>query len=147
VASLARDLPALFLQWQPVDLDDVIQHAGENGHHLAEFLPVEFRLVRERSTHELGQVDRTQQAGAVGRQRLLTTGIGGAYVLAEPVVVHLVDLVDQDEPRFGKIIGRTHDHVPQAARRYGLVHLAGHQPGIVGDVITLDWPLPPDHPT
>ena len=82
------------------------------------------RLVRERLAHEARQVDRAEQARAVGRQRLLAAGVGGADVLAPPVVVHLVDAVDQDEARLGEVVGRRHDDVPHAARRQRLVDLA-----------------------
>ena len=84
------------------------------------YFPVEARFVGERIDHELGEVDRTQQAGAVGRQRLLAAGVGGADVLAPPVVVHLVDAVDQDEARLGEVVRGDHDHVPQVPRRQGL---------------------------
>ena len=52
-------------------------------------------------------------------------GIGGADLLAEPVVVHLVDLVDQHEPRLREVVGRGHDRVPHPAGGEGAVHAAG----------------------
>jgi hypothetical protein len=116
VAALAGDLVALLLQRQAVDLDHVVEHAGEHAHDFACIPPSRSGLVGERIAHELGQVDRAQQAGAVGRQRLLAAGVGGADVLAPPVVVHLVDAVDQDEARLGEVVGRDHDHVPQVRR-------------------------------
>ena len=39
--------------------------------------------------HQLGQIDRTQQAGAIGRQGLLAAGIGGADGLAIGEIVLL----------------------------------------------------------
>ena len=81
--------------------------------------------------HEARQVDRAEQAGAVGRQRLLAAGVGGADVLAPPVVVHLVDAVDQDEAGLGEVVGGRHDDVPQPPRRQRLVDLAGDQALVV----------------
>ena len=60
MAALAFDLVALLLQRQAVDLDDVIEHAGEDAHHLAVFVPVEARVRTERVNDEVGQVDRAQ---------------------------------------------------------------------------------------
>ena len=131
VAALAGDLVPLAAERQAVDLDHVVEHAREGAHHLAVLVPVEARLVRERPAHEARQVDRAEQAGAVGRQRLLAAGIGGADVLAPPVVVHLVDAVDEDEPGLGEIVGGRHDDVPQAARRQRLVDLAGDEALVV----------------
>ena len=126
VAALALNLVALLRQRQPVDLDDVVEHAREHLDDLAVCVPVETRVLGERIDHEARQVDRAQQAGAVRWQRLLTAGVGCTNVLAEPVVVHLVDLVDQHETRLGEIVGGRHDNVPDAARRQRLVDLAGN---------------------
>ena len=145
VAALAQDLVALLLQRQAVDLDHVVEHAGEHPHHFLVFLPVEAGLVRERVAHELGQVHRTQQAGAVGRQRLLAAGVGGADVLAPPVVVHLVDAVDQDEARLGEVVGGRHDAVPQLARLDVAVDLAGHHAVVAGDVVVGVRPVAPHY--
>ena len=92
-------------------------------------------LVGEGVAHELGQVDRAQQAGAVRRQRLLAAGVGRADVLAPPVVVHLVDAVDQDEARLGVVVRRDHDHVPQVPRADVAVDLAGDQAVVADDVV------------
>ena len=134
VAALADDFLALRRQRQAVDFDHVVEHAGEYLHHLAIGLPIEARIVGERIDHEFGEIHRTQQARAVWRQRLLAAWIGGADVLRPPVVVHLVDPVDQDEAGFREIVGRGHDHVPHAARRQGLVDLAGDQALLVRDI-------------
>src|SRR3546814_12025409 len=47
------------------------------------------------------EVDRPEQAGAVGRQRLLAAGIGRADRLAVVELVALVDAVDEDHARLG----------------------------------------------
>jgi hypothetical protein len=84
---------------------------------LPEAVPVEARSLGERIDDEAREIDGAEQAGAVGGQGLLTAGIGGADVLAEPVVVHLVDAVDEDEARLGVVVGGRHDLVPQVAGR------------------------------
>ena len=132
-------------QRQAVDLDHVVEHAREHAHDFAVFLHVEARLRPERIAHELGQVDRAEQAGAVRRQRLLAAGIGRADVLAPPVVVHLVDAVDQDEARLGEVVRRDHDHVPQVARADLAVDLAGDQAVVADDVVLGRRPFAPDH--
>ena len=104
-------------QRQAVDLDHVVEHAREDAHDLAVLVPVEARLVRERVAHEAGQVDRAEQARAVRRQRLLAARVGGADRLAPPVVVHLVDAVDQHEAGLGEVVRGGHDHVPHALGR------------------------------
>ncbi len=131
------------LERQAVDLDHVVEHAGEHADHLAVLVPVEAGLVGERLTHEAGEVDRAEQAGAVRRQRLFAAGVGGADVFAEPVVVHLVDAVDQDEARLGVVVGGGHDHVPQVARLHVAVDLAGHQAVLARDVVLVRGPLAP----
>ena len=116
---------------------------GEHFHDFAILDPVELGEFGERLAHEAGEVHRAQQAAAVGRQRLLAARIGGADVLAPPVVVHLVDPVDQDEAGLREIVGGRHDHVPHAARRQRLVDLAGDQAFLVGHVGIVDRPLAP----
>ena len=86
VAPLVGDLAALLLERQPVDLHHVVEHSGEDGDRLAEALPVEAGVLGERLVHEAGQVHRSEEARAVGRQRLLA-----AVVDVEPVRVEGVD--------------------------------------------------------
>ncbi len=134
MTALADDLVALLRQRQAVDFDHIVQHAGEHLHHLAIGLPVESRIVGERIDHEFREIHRTQKTGSVRGQRLFPARIGGANVLGPPVVVHLVHFIDEDEAGLGKIIGGGHDHVPHAARRQGLIDLAGNQAILVDDV-------------
>src|SRR5579862_8570749 len=70
--------------------------------------------------------------------------VGGADVLAPPVVVHLIDAVDEDESGFREVVGGRHDHVPQAPGRHGLVDLAGHEPFLVHHIALVHGPLAPD---
>jgi hypothetical protein len=135
---------ALLCQRQAVDLDHVVEHAREHAHDFAVFVPVEMRLRGERVAHELGQVHRAEQAGPVGRQRLFAAGIGGADGFAPPVVVHLVDAVDQDEPGLGEVIRRDHDHVPQVPGTDVAIDLAGDQTVVARDVVVLGRPVAPD---
>ena len=97
MAALAHDLVALLLQRQAVDLDHVVEHAGEHLDHLAVLVPVETRLGPERVAHELGQVDRAEQARAVGRQRLFAAVVRVQAVAVEGVdagYLHVVDVLD-----------------------------------------------------
>ena len=71
VAAFAVDFLALGCKRQAVDLDHVVEHSRKDAHHLAVLVPVESGPVAERVDHELGQVDRAEQAGAVGGQGLL----------------------------------------------------------------------------
>ena len=131
---LRSDLVALLLERKSVDLDHVVEHAREYLHHLAVGLPVEVRILGERIDHEFREIDRPQEARAVRGQRLLAAGIGGADGLRPPVVVHLVDPVDQDEAGLREIVGRGHDEVPHPARRQRLVDLARDQALLVRHV-------------
>ncbi len=134
MAALAQDLAALLLERQAVDLHHVVEHAREHAHHFAILVPVELGELRERMAHEAREVHRAEEARAIGRQRLLAAGVRGADVLAPPVVVHLIDAVDEDEARLREIVGGRHDDVPHAARRQGLVDLAGDHAVILHDV-------------
>ena len=129
--SLSLDLVALLLQRQAVDVDDVIEHAREDFHDLAELFPVEIRALAERRDNELREVDGAEQARAIRRERLLAAWIGGANILAPPVVVHLVDAIDQHEARLGEVISRRHDHVPHPPRRQGAVNPARDEAPVV----------------
>jgi hypothetical protein len=86
VTALARDFVALRRQRQAVDLDHVVEHAREHLDDLAVGFPIEARIVGERIDHEFREIDRTQQAGAVWRQRLFAAGIGGADVLVHQLL-------------------------------------------------------------
>ena len=74
---------------------------------------------------------------------MFTTGVGCPDVFAEPVVVHLVDLVDQDETWFGEIIGRRHNQVPQASRMYGVSDLACDEAFFISNVFTFNGKITP----
>ncbi len=60
MAALAFDFMALLFERQAVDLDDVVEHAGEDAHDFAILVPIEARIGAERVDDEVGQVDRAQ---------------------------------------------------------------------------------------
>ena len=60
--------------------------------------------------------------------------VGGADVLAPPVVVHLIDAIDQHEAGLGEVVRRGHDDVPHAACRQRLVDLAADEAVVTRDV-------------
>ena len=70
-------------------------------------------------------------------------GVRGTDVLAPPVVVHLVDAVDQHETGFRKIVGRRHDDVPHPACRQCLVDLAADETVFPGDIALRLRPFAP----
>lgn len=52
---------------------------------------------------------------------MLAAGIGGGNLLGIPEVVVGIDVVEEQNARLGKIIGRPHDGVPERARRLALI--------------------------
>ena len=86
----------------------------------------------EWGAHQAGQVDRSQQAGAVGRQRLLAAGVGRVDGLAIRQVVAGVDPVDENDARFGVVVGRPGDAVEQRAGAQNLVGLAAEHQRPIG---------------
>ncbi len=144
MATFVLDLVTLLLQRQAVDLHHVVQHAGEDAHHFAVLVPVETRFRAEGVNDEGGQIDRAQQAGAVGWQWLLAAGVGRPDRFAPPVVVQLVDAIDEDEARLGVVVGGDHDHVPQMTRLHPAVDAAGDQAVVAHDIALVGGPFAPD---
>ena len=97
---------------------------------------------RERAADELRHLARTFVRLHPGIRR--DAGVRGADVLAPPVVVHLIDAVDEDEAGLGEIVGGRHDHVPHAPRRQRLVDLAADEAVFARDVALGHWPFAPD---
>ena len=116
-------LPLLF-QREVRDIDHVVHHPDGGADQFIQFGLVHMGRGLEGLAHQPGQVDRAQQAGAIGRQGLFATGVGGRDRLAIGEVVGLVDAVDEDHAGFGEIIGGLHDPVPQVAGLDGVVDLA-----------------------
>ena len=61
-----------------------------------------------------------------------------------PIIVHLVDAIDQDEPGLREIVGGGHDEIPHPAGRQRLVDLARHQSLLIGHVAPGIRPFAPD---
>ncbi|MNZ48157.1 hypothetical protein D3C78_658950 [compost metagenome] len=70
--------------------------------------------------------------------------IGRADLLAPPVVVQLVDPVDEDEARFGVVVGGDHDHVPQVTCLDPAVDPAGDPAVLADQVFVVHRPVAPD---
>ena len=103
--AFALDFIALFTKRQAIDFNNIVQHAGKDLDYFTVFVPIEFRSFGKGLFNKTGQIDRAKQTGTVGWQRLLTAGVGCTNIFAEPVVVHLVDTVNQDKTGFCKVIG------------------------------------------
>ena len=142
--AFVENFLALLFQRQAIDFNDVVEHSGENGDDVLISVPVETGFFRERVLNELREVDRAKQARTVRGERLLAARVRGPDVLAKPVVVHLVRPIDQDEARFGVVVGGRHDHVPQALGADFPINLAGDLPDVVDDQTFRGRPLAPD---
>ena len=75
---------------------------------------------------------------------MFAAGIRCANIFAEPVIVHLVDAVNQDESRLGIVVGRCHDEIPQPTGRNRSVRFAGNLTGLVGAIAFGYRPVTPD---
>src|SRR5262249_48355321 len=73
---------------------------------------------------EAGEIERSQQARAVGRQRLFTAGIGGADLFAVGEIVERVDAVDEDDAWLRIVVGRAHHAIPEGACVDRAIYLA-----------------------
>ena len=116
-AALGGRLGLLLRQRPERDVEHVVQRAHLRGHRFGKSLEIKRWLAveAERVAHETRQDDGPEVAAAVGRQRLLATRIGCGNRLAIAQVVVLVDRVQKQNARLGKIIGRAHHAVPQFA--------------------------------
>ena len=123
-AALGGGFVALLLQRPEGDVKDVVERPHLGRHGLFKGLEVEGRNAAEAEgvAHEARQDDGAEVAAAVGRKRLFATGVGGRDRLAVIEVVVLVDVVQEQDAGFGKVIGRAHHRVPQLAGRQRLVH-------------------------
>ena len=124
MTALTHDFIPLTRQRKPIDLNHVVEHSRKDFHDFAIFIPIKRGFGSKWVTNKASEIDRSEQAGAIGRQWLLTAWIGGSNILAPPVVIHFIDPVDQHEAWLREIVGRGHDVIPHAARRKGLINLA-----------------------
>ena len=134
MTTLVFDLLALTVEGQTVDLYHVVQHTGEYSHNFCVLVPVEIGFRGKGVAHKLGQVHRAEQAAAVRGQGLLTAGVGGADIFTEPVVIALVDLVDQDKARLRVVISGRHNGVPQLLGANSFVDATGNQSIFIGGI-------------
>ena len=71
------------------------------------------------------------------------TWVRRANVFAPPVIVHLVDAVDENEARLGEVIRGCHDEIPHTPRRKRLIDFARNQSFVVDHVVLVNLPLSP----
>ena len=104
-------------------VQDIVQCPHLQGHAVRKSFKVKlcFAAVSEWTSDKPRQDDGSEVATTVGRQRLLTTGIGGADRLHRSQVVISVDLIKKQDARLRKVVGRAHDRVPKLRRSQCLV--------------------------
>ena len=120
-ATLGFGLVLLLGQGKVGEVDHIVEHAHRYCHQFFELRHIQMGPLLEGIAHQRRQVDRTQKAGAVRRQGLFATRVGGVDFLAVIEVVEAVDAVDEDDPRLGEAVGGTHNLVPQIARRQAFI--------------------------
>ena len=131
--TLGLGLVALRLERVVREIDHVVEEAHRDWHELGKARLVDVRDGREGIADEGCKIDRSEQARAVGRERLLTARIGGADLLAVGEVVHGIDAIDEDHAGLGIVVGRAHDALPERARPHSPIDRAfeRQRPGVV----------------
>ena len=114
-APLSLRLLALRRDGEARAVDRVVQHPDGGGGERLQRRHVELGILLEGVPHQAREVDRAEQARAVGRQRLLAAGVGGEDLFAVGEVVGPVDAVDEDHAGLGVGVGRADDALPQRA--------------------------------
>ena len=122
--ALGLRLRRLLGQRKARGIDGVVHHPDRHPHQIVKRVLIQRRTLAERVPDQPGEVHRPQKTGAIGRQRLLPAGVGGGDGFGIGQIVHPVDAVDEDHARFGIVVGRTHDLVPQIARVQRVIDLA-----------------------
>ena len=110
---LGERLLPLRLQREAGHVHGVVHHADGDRDQAGQLRRVDPGVGGERVSHQPGQVDGAEQAGAVGRQRLLAARVGGADGFAVVQVVAAVDAVDEDDAGLGVVVGGLGDGVEQ----------------------------------
>ena len=123
-AALGAGFGLLLGQGEAAGVHHIVHHPHGKPHQIGQRLGVHLRLSGKRRGDQRGHIDRPEQAGTIGRQGLLTAGVGRGDGFGVAKVVGLVDPVDKDHARLGKIIGVAHDLVPQIARLNGAINAA-----------------------
>ena len=94
-------------------IEHVVQHAGRDLDDFAEGSEIESSLFSEWVADKMRQIDRAQAAAAIGRQRLFGTRVGGFDQFAVVQVVVLVHAIQEQDARFGVVVGGLHHLIPQ----------------------------------
>src|SRR6516164_3900737 len=109
------------------DLDDVVEEAhGELG-GFRDSPVIESRRGREWLEHEGGEVERAEVAGAEGRKGFLGARVGRAQGFTVTEVVLRVDAIDEEDPRFGAVVGAVTQPLPQIPRPQRTLDRARHR--------------------
>ena len=117
-AALVLRLLLLLRQGPVGQVQDIVQSPHLQGHAVCKSFKVKFcfAAVSEWTSDKPRKDDGAEVATTVGRQRLLTAGIGGADGLNRSQVVISVDLIQKQDSRLRKVVGRAHDRVPKLRR-------------------------------
>ena len=112
-AALVGGFLGLALERPVGRIEDVVEHPGGHTDDFGEGVEIEAGGVGEGVADEQRQVDRAEAAAAVGRQRLFRAGVGGLDHFAVIEVVVLVHPVEEQDARFGVVVGGLHHLIPQ----------------------------------
>ena len=112
-APFGRRLLCLRVEREPRRIHHVVHHPHGGCDKIVQSGIVERGVRPERVGHKLREVHRPQEAGTIGWQGLLATGVCGGNRLHIGEVVHRVDAVDEDHTGFGIIVSRAHDRIPE----------------------------------
>ena len=123
-AAFVLRFDRLLGQWKVRCVDNVVHHANCSRHQFIQNIQIDLGVFLERIFDQTGQVDRTQQTRAIGRQGLFATWVrrGDGFTIMQ--VVRLVDAVDKNHAWLCKIIGGFHDLVPKIKRVHSFEHFA-----------------------
>ena len=121
--ALGLCLALLRLQWETTGIDDIIHHPNRRCDQISQDRIIQLGLIAKRIRDQPRHIDRPQQTGAIGRQRLLTTRIGRRNGFAIIEIVGLIDPVDKDHTWFGEFKCGIHDLIPKLDRPQGVIDL------------------------
>ena len=112
-AALCKRLSTLLRKWITGDVDDVVHESNSCRRRLAKCCVIDAGVRVEWIYDKSCQVQRAEQAGAIGRKWLFTTRVCRSDGLAIREIVQRIYAVDEDDARLGELIGRPHDPIPQ----------------------------------
>ena len=143
VATFAFDFYALFVKRQAINFDNVVEHSSKNRNHFLKLNPIEFCLAGKRLLNKSAKVDGSKQTTTVRGKWLLAARVGRSDIFTEPVVVHLVYFVDEDESRFSEVIGRGHNEIPEPSCLNRISDFAGDASFCIVNVFTFNGKISP----